>query len=132
EPSKIVDDVFAGDWSPDGRHVAFVRWENRSPDGSVSASSSLYLIGVDGSGETLVARFEGNRYSFPRWSRDGNKIAVSMHPSQAAPAIAVVTIATKVIESIKLPGLNVVSSAVWAPDRRGLIYMQPELAGADS
>ena len=55
-----------------------------------------------------------------------------MHPSQAGPAIAVVTIATKTIESIKLSGLNVVSSAVWAPDSRGLIYMQPELAGADS
>jgi serine/threonine protein kinase len=132
EPSKIVDDVFTGDWSPDGRHVAFVRWENRSADGSISANSSLHLIGVDGSGETLLARFEGNRYSFPRWSPGGKKIAVSMHPSQAAPAIAVVTIATKTIESIKLPGLNVVSSAVWAPDSRGLIYMQPESAGADS
>lgn len=42
------------------------------------------------------------------------------------------TIATKAIQALKLPGLNVVSSAVWAPDSRGLIYMQPELAGAES
>ena len=71
EPSKIVDDVFAGDWSPDGRQVAFVRWENTAAD--VLANSSLHLIGLDGSGETLLARFEGNRYASPRWSPDGKK-----------------------------------------------------------
>ena len=132
EPTKIVDDVFAGDWSRDGRQVAFIRWEKTSAEGVIAAHSSLYLIGVDGSGETLLARFEGSRYSYPRWSPDGKKIAVSMHPSQAAPAIAVVAIATKAVQSLKLPGLAVVSSAVWAPDSRRLIYMQPELAGADS
>ena len=133
EPFRIVDDVYAGDWSPDGRQVAFIRWEKNSADESVSSSSSLHLIAVDGSGETLLTRFEGSRrYSYPRWSPDGQKIAVSMHPSQSAPAVAVVTIATKAIQSLKLPGLNMVSSAVWAPDSRRLIYMQPESAGADS
>ena len=132
EPTKIVNEVFAGDWSRDGNQVAFIRWEKSSAAGIVAASSSLHLIGADGSGETLLARFEGNRYSYPRWSPDGKKIAVSMHPSQAAPDIAVVTIATKAVQSLKLPGLTVVSSAVWAPDSRRLIFMQPELAGADS
>jgi Tol biopolymer transport system component len=133
EPFRIVDDVYTGDWSPDGRQVAFLRWEKDAADGTVSAGSSLHLIAVDGSGATVVARFEGSRrYSYPRWSPDGKKIAVSMHPSQSAPAIAVVTIATKSVEALKLPGLNVVSSAVWAPDSRRLIYMQPESAGADS
>jgi len=132
EPFKIVDDVFAGDWSRDGHQVAFIRWEKSSAEGVVPASSSLHLIGVDGSGETLLARFAGNRYSYPRWSPNGKKIAVSMHPSQAAPAIAVLTIATKAVHLLKLPGLTVVSSAVWAPDSRRLIFMQPELAGADS
>ena len=132
EPTKIVDDVFAGDWSRDGRQIAFIRWEKTSAEGMVLAHSSLHLIGVDGSGETLLARFEGSRYSYPRWSPDGRKIAVSMHPSQAAPAIAVVTVATKAVQSLKLPGLTVVSSAVWAPDSRRLVFMQPELAGADS
>jgi len=132
EPYRIVNDVFAGEWSPDGQQVAYMRWEKSSTDGSVSADSSLHLVGVDGSGETLLARFEGSRYSYPRWSPDGKKIAISMHPSQAAPAIAVVTIATKAIRSLALPALNVVSSAVWAPDSRRLIFMQPETAGADS
>jgi Tol biopolymer transport system component len=132
EPFRIADDVYGGDWSPDGRRVAFVRWELNSPDGTASAVSSLHLIAADGSGESLRARFEESRYSYPRWSPDGTRIAVSMHPSQAAPAVAVVTLATRAVESLRLPGLNVVSSVVWAPDGSHLIYVQPESAGADS
>ncbi|MCI0541974.1 MAG: hypothetical protein L0Z50_42805, partial [Verrucomicrobiales bacterium] len=132
EPSKIIENVHTGDWSPDGRRVAFIRWEKNVAGELNPASSSLYHIGVDGSGETLLARFEGTRYSSPRWSPDGKKIAVSMHPAGAAPAIAIVTVASKGVQALRLPGLNLVSSAVWAPNSRRLIYMQPETAGADS
>src|SRR5262249_12820177 len=30
EPFRIVDDVYTGDWSPDGRQVAFLRWEKNA------------------------------------------------------------------------------------------------------
>jgi len=33
EPSRIVDDPLSGDWSPDGRQIAFARWND---DGSSS------------------------------------------------------------------------------------------------
>ena len=53
--------------SPDGRWVAFVRWEE--PRG-------LYVIGVDGQGERLV--YGAPQVRMPAWSPDGRKIAFTV------------------------------------------------------
>jgi Tol biopolymer transport system component len=71
EPSKIVDDVLSGDWSPDGRQVVFVRWSERG--------STVCLAATDGSKETVLHHFPANHCSTPRWSPDGASIAVAIN-----------------------------------------------------
>jgi len=51
-------------WSPDGKHIAFVRW--REPWG-------LYVIHADGSGEQRL--IEEKHLRAPAWSPDGSIIA---------------------------------------------------------
>lgn len=53
--------------SPDGRWVAFVRWEE--PRG-------LYLIGADGQGERLV--YGAPQVRMPAWSPDGRRLAFAV------------------------------------------------------
>jgi Tol biopolymer transport system component len=85
-----------------------------------------------GSGESLLTDFSRERYAFPRWAPDGKKIAVMGYVSQANPNMAVVTVATRKVQMVQLPGHLSVSAAAWEPDSQSLIYMQPETAGADS
>jgi Tol biopolymer transport system component len=59
--------------SPDGRTVAFTRWDG-SQDG---ASGSLWMINADGSGLRQILS-SVNQPKSPTWSRDGNSIVVSV------------------------------------------------------
>ncbi len=59
--------------SPDGKWVAFTRWEG-SGDG---AFGSLWVINVDGTGERQVQSFVRQPKS-PTWSPDGTQVAVDM------------------------------------------------------
>ena len=58
--------------SPDGRWVAFTRWE----DTQNGALGSLWVINVDGSGERAIA---GNIHQpkAPTWSSDGSQIIIN-------------------------------------------------------
>jgi len=59
--------------SPDGRWVAFTRWDGSA----VSAPGSLWVIGVDGTGERRV--HDGVRQpKSPTWSPDGQRIVINM------------------------------------------------------
>jgi hypothetical protein len=55
-------------WSPDGRRIAFVRWETN--DQGAVLSQSIYLMDADGSNETRLT--EGRS---PAWSPSGTRIA---------------------------------------------------------
>jgi Tol biopolymer transport system component len=75
EPRKLLADAdgSGGDWSPDGREVAFVR---RKFQGE-KAKSAVGIIGANGEGEREIANFDGVIGAYPRWSPDGRTIAVS-------------------------------------------------------
>jgi TolB protein len=60
--------------SPDGKTVAFTRWENSNN----GAPGSLWLINVDGSGERQLLGTNINQPKSPTWSPDGQKIAISV------------------------------------------------------
>lgn len=55
-------------WSPDGRRIAFARWETN--DQGAVLSQSIYLMDADGSNETRLT--EGGS---PAWSPSGTRIA---------------------------------------------------------
>jgi dipeptidyl aminopeptidase/acylaminoacyl peptidase len=59
--------------SPDGRQVAFTRWED-SQNGS---PGSLWTINIDGTGERVILN-DVRQPKGPTWSPDGSKIAISM------------------------------------------------------
>ncbi|GAB4548631.1 MAG: hypothetical protein Kow0063_43540 [Anaerolineae bacterium] len=59
--------------SPDGRQVAFTRWEGSGH----GAPGSLWVINVDGTGERLI-HSDVNQPKAPVWSPDGSQIAISM------------------------------------------------------
>ncbi|MEW5718225.1 MAG: hypothetical protein AB1817_06355 [Chloroflexota bacterium] len=52
-------------WSPDGKQIAFARWD--------SLYSGLYVVNADGSNEHLV--YGAQRIRSPKWSPDGKYIA---------------------------------------------------------
>jgi serine/threonine protein kinase len=126
EPFKIVDDVFAGDWSPDGRQIVFARL---GKDGS----SSLYTVGIDGSGETLLHRFDDVACSPPRWSPDGTSIAVVINEGGHHQWVSVINVRTRQVKTLSSPhAYKVLSSAAWDRDSRSLFYMQAESVLADT
>jgi serine/threonine protein kinase len=126
EPSKILNDAQFGDWSPDGRRIAFVRW---TEDGS----SAVGIAGVDGSAERIVYRIPDRRCSAPRWSSDGRSLAVAVSDRGLAQALAVIG-----LESGKarfLPAAhayNLLSAVTWDASDKYLLWAQAESSSASS
>ena len=60
--------------SPDGRSVAFTRWDNGGGNGALG---SVWVINTDGSGERKILA-DVRQPKSPTWSPDGTQVAVSM------------------------------------------------------
>jgi hypothetical protein len=59
--------------SPDGRQVAFARWDNDQ----MAALGSVWVINADGSGERAVLG-DVHQPKSPTWSPDGKQLAINM------------------------------------------------------
>jgi Tol biopolymer transport system component len=68
EPRKLVDDAEVGDWSPDGRRIAYLRSKNEGG----RTTDTIELAGADGSDQREVARIENHRLA----ASDGRRTAV--------------------------------------------------------
>jgi eukaryotic-like serine/threonine-protein kinase len=77
-PRKVIDDAGEGDWSPDGRRIAFVRFG----DAGGRPVSTLGTAAADGSEPRELARVAERMLRFPRWSPDGTAIAARVGPLQ--------------------------------------------------
>ena len=76
EAKKLVADAVAGDWSPEGAEIAFVRWRFKD-------SLTTTVIGtVSASGESAreIAYVPNHTLNFPRWSPDRRSIGVKAGP----------------------------------------------------
>ena len=85
EQRKVVDDAIGGDWSPDGRHIVFLRPKSQ---GDVF-STVIGVADADGGAEHVI--FDSRNTAFlrdnpswssevhlhPRWSPDGSTIAIT-------------------------------------------------------
>ncbi len=59
--------------SPDGRQVAFTRWDSSSP----GAQGSLYVVNADGSGERVLLT-DLHQPKSPAWSPDGKQVVINI------------------------------------------------------
>jgi Tol biopolymer transport system component/predicted Ser/Thr protein kinase len=77
-PRKVIEGASAGDWSPDGRRVAFVRIVAESG----RTRSELGTAGADGSEPRTLATVDDHLLRGLRWSPDGRWLAVRVGPLQ--------------------------------------------------
>ena len=143
EPRKLLDDAIAGDWSPDGREVVFMRWKFK--DGLTT--TAIGTVRANGEGAHEIASVPNRTLNFPRWSPDGRTIAavdltapltaafsylsatqraVLLGRSGIASTIYLVGVDGKEIRSVAPPpGGTAISSLAWlAPDV--VVYSQAD------
>lgn len=145
EARKLIEDAVAGDWSPDAREIAFVRWKFK--DGLTS--TAIGMVSVSGEGGREVARVPNYTLNFPRWSPDGHYIgavdltaplnaafsylgaterAVLIGRTGIPSSIFLVSADGKEIRAVATPpGGTAISSLAWlSPDM--VVYSQAESA----
>ncbi len=125
ETRGLVDHAVEGDWSPDGKQVAFVRL--RSENGQTV--TLLGLSAVDGTGEREVAKLPGG-WRAPRFSPDGATVALGPGAggllAGAHQGLTLVDLASGATRPVKAPDARRnLSSAAWTAAGE-LVYLQAE------
>jgi Tol biopolymer transport system component len=124
DPHKVVEDAEQGDWSPDGKQIAFIRLR-RQPDKIFSA---LFLIDAAGGVERELARFVGDLVGFPRWSPDGRSIIVNtpqLITSGVLRKFFLVTVKDGSFREIRPDSLGMLSAAAWVSSDE-IVFLQSE------
>ena len=129
EPRKLIDNAFDGDWSPDGRQIAFIR--NRA--NGAQRLSIVCVAPVGGGAVTELVASADDEFMSPRWSPDGRTVAVTRHPRGTKPGslmlIDAETRRTRTLARQAPHGL--LSGAAWVNGGTALVYAElDELASA--
>jgi TolB protein len=66
---KSHEPIISPTWSPDGKRLAYVSFENRKP--------VVYVHSIQDAKRTVAANFRGSN-SAPAWSPDGSRLAVTL------------------------------------------------------
>lgn len=66
---KSYEPIISPTWSPDGRRIAYVSFENKKP--------VVYVHSIADAKRTVAANFRGSN-SAPAWSPDGSRLAVTL------------------------------------------------------
>jgi len=130
EARRLVEDALYGDFSPDGRRLAFVR----QFVGEQGMASVVGVAEADGSGARELARLDGRQFVrgafvHPRWSPDGRSLATTQSTLQLGEptVIALVDVASGSVRALPPPSDAGVwrGGLAWADDAH-LLCAQPE------
>ena len=123
-PLKVVEDAEQGDWSPDGKQIAFIRFDRQQD----RLRSLLFLIDVAGGVEREIARFDGELLGYPRWSPDGRHLILNTPPlitSGVLRKLTLVDVKDGTSREIRPESLGMLSTVAWlSPDE--IVFMQSE------
>ena len=123
-PRRLVEDAWAGDWSPDGTRLVFLR---NSGDLALPVRV-LGLAGARGEDPREVERFEALAANPPRWSPDSTRVAVTLANRAALFWSVWVYDAGAGAPRMLLPPqrTGTLSPAVWIDGGRSLLYSQSD------
>jgi Tol biopolymer transport system component/DNA-binding winged helix-turn-helix (wHTH) protein len=128
EPRRLLERAMNGDWSPDGRRLAYTWLAHGERPAYV-----LGVAGADGGEPKELALVEATWMSPPRWSPDGRWIAAAQVQGSARNWSALVVDAASG-EQRRLrppPRLGSMSVPAWSPGGRDLLYVQSDSAQDD-
>ncbi len=132
EPRKLIDDALEGDWSPDGRQIAFLRLKTERG----ATNSVLGVAAADGSGRRELRTLENEVAVAPRWSPDGQTIAFVVSAQFGLGGVTREPIRLVRLDGkeerrlLPPPGGSLVSSVAWSGSGDKLIYAQTESVAA--
>jgi hypothetical protein len=112
-------------WSPNGREILFVRFENANLGGTHLSPDGGVLLTVDRAGRRtrLILPFSGDSPVNPQWSPDGRSIAVSFFHDYSGIAVVAAAGSRRPLrqrDSRWVYGGSVHGDLAWGPDQRHL------------
>jgi Tol biopolymer transport system component len=125
EARRVVEGATEGDWSPDGKRVAFLRLQSEGGQTVTVAT----VAAADGSEAREVARVPGGMRA-PRWSPDGREIAVVPVPGAllagAQQGVVIVSVENGAVRTVPAPDARRnISAAAWTAGGE-IVYLQAE------
>jgi Tol biopolymer transport system component len=123
--AKVVDEALDGDWSPDGRKIAFVRSTSKGP----LLSAAIWTVGADAQGAAELAQSVNGSLKQPRWSPDGHTIAVVQSFIQAGSPTAIFVVDVESGRSHTIGATSggfAILSIAWNGSGSDLLYSQAE------
>lgn len=105
-------------WSPDGKKLAYVSFENERP--------SIYVQQVSSGERIRLTDFDGINGA-PAWSPDGRRMAMSLS-RDGQPEIYLMNLADREIQRLT-HNASIDTEPSWAPDGRSLVFTSDRSGG---
>lgn len=106
-----TDPIMSPAWSPNGRQIAYVSFENKH--------AAIYIQDLESGNRRLLSEFPGINGA-PAWSRDGQKLALVLSKS-GAPNIYIMDLNSKELTQVT-HDFYINTEPSWAPDGRSIIF----------